>query len=226
MALGGALGDWQELTSLAGASLTPGRGYNLSQASGATNDGLLSFRGVPLTAVTVAATSPYADMVGPTATRDVYDQRLRAPGRTASANWGAGGWNLLGNPYTSALRIADPLEGTEDLQAADEFLEVNSGAFAPNYMAVYLYAGTADAYRYIGHNTGGWEEPVAGAAMGAVPPGQGFFILAMNNSSVFSFTPEMQMHACTLPLKNAQISAYALSGIHGAPFYAPSESRP
>lgn len=202
------LGDWQELTTLPGAVFSPGRGYNLSQASGAANDGLFSFRGDPVAAVSVPATSPYGDVVLPTATREVYDQRLRAPGRTASANWGAGGWNLLGNPYNAALRIADPLEGTEDLTWGDEFLEANREAFDPNYVAVYLYDGTADAYQYIGHNTGGWDEPAEGAAMGAIPPGQGFFILAMNNTSVFSFTPEMQLHAPALPLKSAQTPSW------------------
>jgi hypothetical protein len=201
------LGDWQELTTLAGAVFSPGRGYNLAQNPEASNDGLFSFRGTPVTDVAVTATSPYADVVLATATREAYDTRLRAPGRTAPANWGAGGWNLLGNPYNAALLIADPLEGTDDLTWGDEFLEANLNAFDPSYVAVYLYDGTADAYYYIGHNTGGWDEPAEGAATGAVPPGQGFFILAMNNSSVFTFTPEMQVHACTLPLKAAESPA-------------------
>lgn len=201
------LGDWQELTASPGAVFTPGRGYNLAQDPGFFNDGLFSFRGWPVSEVTVAATSPYADMVGPTATRDDYDHRLRVPGRIAYENWGGGGWNLLGNPFNAALLIADPLEGGDDLTFGDEFLEVNGGAFDPNYQAVYVYDGETDAYRFIGHNTGGWDEPVAGAAMGAVPPGQGFFILAMNNASVFHFTPEMQVHAFNLPLKSAEAPA-------------------
>ena len=200
-------GDWQELTASPGAVFTPGRGYNLAQNPGLFNDGLFSFRGWPVSGVTVAATSPYADMVGPTATRDDYDHRLRAPGRTAYENWGGGGWNLLGNPFNAALLIADPLEGSDDLIFGDEFLEVNGGAFDPNYQAVYVYDGETDTYRFIGHNTGGWDEPLAGAAMGAVPPGQGFFILAMNNTSVFHFTPEMQVHAFNLPLKSAEAPA-------------------
>ncbi len=73
------------------------RCYNLAQNPGLFNDGLFSPR-AGRWRVTVAATSPYADMVGPTATRDDYDHRLRAPGRTAYENWGGGGGTSWGIP--------------------------------------------------------------------------------------------------------------------------------
>ncbi|MCU0458725.1 MAG: DUF2341 domain-containing protein [Bacteroidales bacterium] len=150
-----------------------GRGYSLQK--GITS---LRFEGTIVTAdVTVEASSPYADaIIGGVAGE--YDNRTPAPGRDFEDNWGGGGWNLLGNPYTSALDVGS-------------FITVNSTQFDPNYKALYLYDGSD--YRYVSNPVGSW---LSGTAMNEnfIQAGQGFFVLAMNDASEFTFNRTMQGH--------------------------------
>ena len=44
-------------------------------------------------------------------------------------DWGGGGWNLLGNPFTSAMN-------------ASLFISTNSSSLDPSYQAVYIYDGS------------------------------------------------------------------------------------
>jgi len=150
-----------------------GRGYTLQK--GITS---LSFTGTVVTAdVTVEASSPYADAIAG-GVEGEYDGRTLASGRDLTDNWGGGGWNLLGNPYTSALNVGS-------------FITGNSTQFDPNYMALYLYDGSD--YRYVSNPVGTW---LSGTAMNEnfIQAGQGFFVLAMNDASEFTFKRTMQGH--------------------------------
>ena len=150
-----------------------GRGYTLQK--GITS---LSFTGTVVTAdVTVEASSPYADAITG-GVEGEYNNRTPASGRDFTDNWGGGGWNLLGNPYTSALNVGS-------------FITGNSTQFDPNYMALYLYDGSD--YRYVSNPVGTW---LSGTAMNEnfIQAGQGFFVLAMNDASEFTFKRTMQGH--------------------------------
>ncbi len=167
-------------------SAVAGRGYNIRQETG--SDGVISFTG-PLADgdVTVDASSPYADAVGP----DVgYFDRTYAAGRSLE-NPGGKGWNLLGNPYPSAIN-------------ASAFISANYSAtpalsqFDPNYVALYLFDGTARNYYYVAQSTG-WP---SGNELSEthIQAGQGFFVLAMNDNSAFTFTRAMQEHSTATPM--------------------------
>jgi hypothetical protein len=90
---------------------------------------------------------------------------------------------MLGNPFTSAFLVSD-------------FINTNTGSFDPNYVAVYLYDGAStdhQQYYYIGESTG-WGQGIPGSQL-HVQAGQGFFVLAMNNYSTFTFDRSMQQHS-------------------------------
>jgi len=159
-----------------------GRGYTLQ-----TGISSLAFSGtLPSSDVIVAASSPYSDVI--TGDETNYDSRSFAPGRDLD-HYGGGGWNLLGNPYPSALRVADFIDA--NYSAVPE--ESN---FDPNYVALYLYDGVT--FYYVANSTG-WP---GGAELNEdyIQAGQGFFVLAMNDASAFTFTRSMQGHDTDVPL--------------------------
>ena len=170
-----------------------GVGYTID-----TGIDLLSFSGslAPETPVVVNATSPYKDII--TTSLENYTNREyvgvgdnghSGMARSLTDNYGGGGWNLLGNPYTSAINVSG-------------FIDANATQFDPNYVAVYLYDGST--YYYIGNSTG-W---------GIVRPdnekhiqvGQGFFVLAMNDFSSFTFSRSMQEHDTEVTLLKSTIA--------------------
>lgn len=167
-----ASGTW---STLGITQLVRGHGYNLDQTG--TSDGLISFTGPIVTSdIFVDASSPFADII---TTSDAYSTRDYAPGRGLT-NYGGGGWNMLGNPFTSSILV-------------ESFIDENRSAFDPNYVAVYLYDGDSPGhsrYYYIGESTG-WGEVGLSTHVQA---GQGFFVLAMNDYSLFSFNRGMQGH--------------------------------
>jgi len=184
-------GSWNLIDIM--ASL-PGRGYNFRQTE--TSDGAIAFRGSLVDEdIVVEASSPYADAVGP---GDNYFTRSYVAGRSLD-NFGGGGWNLLGNPYTSAIE-------------AQGFIDANynhipaQSQFDPNYVALYLFDGTTRRYYYLAGSTG-WPN---GTELNEthVQAGQGFFVLAMNDYSEFRFTRAMQEHSTGTPmLKSAAADA-------------------
>ena len=171
-------------------SLQSGIGYNLDQT--AASDGLIAFTGpiVSTNPIVINATSPYNDEIDGTELN--YNSRTFVQGDGHSGItrdysdilYGGGGWNMLGNPYTSSILVSD-------------FITANSTQFDPNYVAVYLYDGTSTGhtmYYYIGSPTGwvGAEELISQTH---VQVGQGFFVLAMNDYSTFTFNKNMQDHS-------------------------------
>jgi hypothetical protein len=188
--------EWSEvtgawITSAITTALT-GHGYNIRQTAG--SDGLITFTGTTVNGdILVAASSPYADAIGPGGN---YFNRAYITGRSPE-NLRGKGWNLFGNPYTSAI-------------SASEFIGANYSAtpslsqFDPNYLALYLFDGTDRRYYYIGNPTG-WS---GGGELAEthVQAGQGFFVLAMNDNSEFTFTRAMQEHStATAMLKSRAV---------------------
>ena len=70
--------------------------------------------------------------------------------------------------------------------------------FDPNYVALYLFDGTARRYYYLASSTG-WP---SGLELNEthIQAGQGFFVLAMNDNSEFTFTRAMQEHSTATPM--------------------------
>jgi hypothetical protein len=116
-------------------------------------------------------------------------------------NYGGGGWNLMGNPFTSAMDAA-------------VFVEENTGNFDPNYQALYVYDGnsTTPLYLYAAADIPGYEE--GGWFSDNIQAGQGFFVLALYNDIDFNFTPAMQVHNPDLTLlKSARAEADPWPGL-------------
>ena len=188
---------WQLLTDL--TFVESGRGYNIDLDN--SSDGKLAYSGdVVLSTVIVPATSPYRynSIIDGTETTEEFlarpfvqatDGVLSNSGVERSwDNYGGGGWNLLGNPYPSAINVTD-------------FITANTSQFDPSYLAVYLL--DAGVYRYIGSPTG-WPFGNELTSVEHVQAGQGFMVLAMNDASSFTFDPGMQEHStATALLKSA-----------------------
>ncbi len=164
-------GDWGGTIDV----IESGKGYTV------TANGSISFTGSLNAAdIVIEATSPYSNPFD----GSNYFNRPLLTGR----EYGGGGWNLLGNPYTSALNVAG-------------FIEANYNAnwslskFDPNYVALYLYNGST--YEYVTKDESGWQTTWPnGTYLEAecLQAGQGFFVLAMHDRVTFKFSPSMQQH--------------------------------
>lgn len=175
-------------------------GYNLAQKK--TGNGLITFTGSMADNYSINATSPYADTINSGYIdylhRTFTDGTNHSPTARSLSNYGGGGWNLLGNPYTSALNVL-------------AFIAANNGSgggqnnFDPNYEAVYLYDGSKPPhgkYYFIGVSDG-WGSELTETT--AIQAGQGFFVAAMNDKSTFVFNKNMQVHnTAVLMLKSTK----------------------
>jgi hypothetical protein len=181
-------GDWGDPVT----TCTSGTGYTVS-----TGGQPLSFTGSLVTSIDLVATSPYITDYS-SGTLEEYDARI------ARDPFGGGGCNLLGNPFTSAMRIGGT-GGFLDDNDGDGSIPTNS--FDPNYVAVYIYDG--DSYYYRGKDVNfpdpdpTEDPPNEIFGFDNVQAGQGFFVLVMKDGVVFHFDREMQTHATgTLMLKS------------------------
>lgn len=184
-------GTW---TDLASGVFSAGRGYNLYQSD--ESDGTFLFTGSLMNSVSVEATSPFGLPYSERGS-DPYgsnpEQTYWAPGRGYIdgewQNWGGGGWNLLGNPFTSSLD-------------AGAFIAENEGDFDPYYEALYVYDGKSGNYRYVASSIPGYEpEFTLGDPFGSrIQAGQGFMVMANNDGAGFDFNSGMQVHDTELPM--------------------------
>ena len=187
---------WVDL-SQAFTAYASGRGYNLDQTS--SSDGKIEFNGtVVTTGFSVTATSPYLNPFDGSS----YDGRQFAPLRDGSTHWGGGGWNMLGNPFTSAMETS-------------AFIDANTSSFDPNYLAVFIYDGSVGE-----HGTFYSDMPY-------IQAGQGFFVMAMNNNVPFSFTPGsagMQRHSTSAIMLKSSSSGESWPGLKLKVRYGENES--
>ena len=153
------IGDWSSTSSC-----SSGLGYTM-----AATGGTVSFTGTVVTSASQTGTAPYNS--SETYTND-------------RGNWGGGGWNLLGNPFTSAM-------------SATAFISANSASLDPSYLAVYIYNGSD--YYYVASSVPGY--PGQGTFSSTdIQAGQGFFVIANYNGVPFSFTSAMQEHNSSAPM--------------------------
>lgn len=195
-------GIWSRVTA---GPFESGKGYNIYQTD--ESDGEFVFTGLLTNSATFTATSPYAlpfedrDEADPYGNDDPSVDDLWTTGRGYISgvwtNWGGGGWNLLGNPFASALDGAAFIAHN----LGDGITVPNS--FDPSYQALYVYDGVNGYYRYVAATVPGYgtDPYVQGGTFGSrIQAGQGFMVMANNNEAVFEFTPEMQVHQTALPL--------------------------
>jgi len=168
---------WERAAS---GNLLGGKGYGLTQTTGSLGEYI--FTGSLVSTATFIATAPYLSTH--LARTNAFDYGLLNPnaiwadGRSWD-DYGGGGWNLMGNPFTSAM-------------SASAFITANSGLFDPHYQALYVYDGINGVYRYAAASVPGYTE--AGDFGNYVQAGQGFFVLALYNGATFTFNSTMQVH--------------------------------
>lgn len=159
----------------------------------------LSFHGGIVTgSVSVPATSPYSDCDFPFGAVTDYSLRSFATDRDNNLNYGGGGFNLLGNPFTSALDVM-------------MFIDQNEASFDQNYKAVYIYDG--NGYFFAGTELTGWEHTSESYYLSDIQAGQGFFVAARCNTSLFTFSPAMQRHNTVVPLLKSSGASAAWPGV-------------
>lgn len=207
-------GSWPIVSS---GSLESGKGYNVDQETG--SDGLLTFTGSVVNSASITATSPYKENYTDRSTPAAYGvgnqgADIWAPGR-GWTSYGGGGWNLMGNPFTSAMNAAT-------------FVSVNSGKFDPNYQALYVYDGnsTTPQYKYaaaIVPYDPGYEED--GFYSDNIQAGQGFFVLALYNNLTFNFSPTMQVNNTGVTLLKSAIAEKPWPGLKLKVKYGNNESQ-
>jgi hypothetical protein len=132
---------------------------------------------------TVLASNNTISFTG-TVVRELLDVIATAPYLTPYVQnrtpWGGGGWNLLGNPFPSAM-------------GGLEFIAHNSASLDDSYQALYIYNGATYSYIAGGGVIPGF--PGSGTFSGNdVQAGQGFFVLAHHNGVSFDFLSGMRKH--------------------------------
>jgi len=97
------------------------------------------------------------------------------------------GWNLVGNPYSSAIAI-NTKAGTNN------FIDYNSNSMVPSYVGIYYWNGSS--YNAVNLSDDAFYAQV----------GQGFFVKAKTGGGSVSFTPAMQSHQTGAAFKSAVIT--------------------
>ncbi len=99
------------------------------------------------------------------------------------------GWNLLGNPFTSAMYVRQEVHG---------FLNVNDAILDPSFKALYLWDPTANG------GSGGYTIVNSDEGQANLSSGQGFFVKAASTGNV-TFTNAMQVHQTNALFKSAKL---------------------
>jgi hypothetical protein len=95
------------------------------------------------------------------------------------------GWNCIGNPYPSAVRVRGVLP------AGDNFLGLNYGQLEPGYEALYIFDPANPLLYRILNNSG-----IGGRYLSKdyIQPGQGFLVKAKTSPGSVNFTTAMKSH--------------------------------
>ncbi|MCD6179953.1 MAG: hypothetical protein J7K39_08615, partial [Bacteroidales bacterium] len=110
------------------------------------------------------------------------------------------GWNLLSNPFTSAIAANTTADASNNL------LTINESVLDPSYTALYVWDETSTSYLILNH-TGG--SPAVTLSQDYLQAGQGFFVRAASDGATFSMTTTMQKHQTAVAFKSAEESTWA-----------------
>ena len=107
----------------------------------------------------------------------------------ATTKTGNYGWNSIGNPYSSAIKINSAADITNN------FITINSTKLDASYNSIYVWDETVSSthYQIINH---------ASTATN-LSSGQAFFVKTATNGNTVTFTPDMQIHQSAMMLKSA-----------------------
>jgi hypothetical protein len=100
----------------------------------------------------------------------------------------ANGWNLVGNPYPSAINGAN---------IGTNFLSTNASAIDDNYEAIYVWDAANSNYITINYTSGATY----------VALGQAFFVYSVEGGSVINFNETMQTHQTGNIFKSGEVPA-------------------
>lgn len=108
-------------------------------------------------------------------------------------------WNLLGNPYPSAIAANSTPVG----HGTDNFLTANASSLDPSYTALYVWDYVSASYLIINHIS---ASPVTTLSQDYLQAGQGFFVkakdLGLKIGVSVAITSAMQSHQPTVAFKS------------------------
>lgn len=107
------------------------------------------------------------------------------------------GWNAIGNPFTSALKI----------RGENSFLETNSTSLDDNYLGVYVWDqsknGSGDYVIIAGAELPFFEDTIS---QNQIAVAQGFIVRAASDNASVAINKTMRTVNPTIPFKSAKIS--------------------
>ena len=106
------------------------------------------------------------------------------------------GWNCIGNPYPSALKM------TDEADVDNNFLKANVSSLDKSYACMYIWDDASASYKIKGNVSFGSRD----WGLSTFPSGQAFFVKAANDGAVVSFTPQMQTPHLAFVKKSAKVS--------------------
>lgn len=108
------------------------------------------------------------------------------------------GWNLLSNPFTSAINATTTAHTTNNL------ITENSANLDPSYAALYIWNQGTTSYLII-NNAGDGS-----LVQNYLQVGQGFFVRSSDPATgTFSITPAMQSHQTAIAFKSSEETSWA-----------------
>lgn len=124
-----------------------------------------------------------------------YSGTLTGGTKTVHITKSGGGWNCIGNPYPSALKMNDAAD------ASYNFLKTNATLLDASYACIYIWDDASTQYKILGNVSFGGRD----LGQNFLQAGQGFFIKAKAESDV-TFENTMQSHQTTTELKSSNVS--------------------
>ena len=126
--------------------------------------------------------SGYVNMTGPMRTTSVAYELEDGSGTY-------GNWNLVGNPYPSYINM------TDDADASNNFLTVNTSVLDASYQSVYAWDGTSwDIYNQTTNS------------INHIAPGEGFFVYSVSGGGELTFRENMQNSGQGVNFNDANIA--------------------